>query len=205
MSRSHDIPELQELESYLDHLLANPQERAEVTRKVEERFGEERAVLVLDMSGFSRMTQLYGVLSFLALIHEMRRLAMPLIAERGGCVIKAEADNLLCLFDSSDQALTTAEEIARRTRGVNLDRHEGRPLYVSIGIGYGWLLNIGDRDIYGSEVNLASKLGEDIGQAGSILLTASAHDHLRDARDDLTREQVSVSGVEMTYYRLRGA
>jgi adenylate cyclase len=196
----HESPEFSELDRLLDRLLEHPDERGEITREVEERFGQRRAVLVLDMSGFSRTTQLYGILSFLALIHEMRRLAIPLIAEHRGHLIKAEADNLMCVFEEVADAVTASRAIVARTRGVNMDRHQGRPLYVSIGIGYGWILNIGGRDIYGSEVNLASKLGEDIGQAGRILLTDSAREALGEEGDRLHETTVRVSGVDVVYY-----
>jgi class 3 adenylate cyclase len=38
-------------------------------------------------------------------------------------------------------------------------------------LGFGRVLRIGDRDVYGSEVNAAAKLGEDIARAGEILVT----------------------------------
>jgi class 3 adenylate cyclase len=43
-----------------------------------------------------------------------------------------------------------------------------------VGIGYGKVLRIGDEDVYGQEVNAASKLGEDTAKANEILVTDGA-------------------------------
>ena len=44
-------------------------------------------------------------------------------------------------------------------------------MLLCVGIGYGRVLRIGDRDVFGQEVNAASKLGEDLATAGEILVT----------------------------------
>ena len=62
---------------------------------------------------------------------------------------------------------------------------------------------IGDREIYGNEMNLASKLGEDIASDDEILLTESAHDFLSQSThlfDVFTQE---ISGVTLTIYQLQ--
>ena len=40
-----------------------------------------------------------------------------------------------------------------------------------MGLGYGDILKIGDADVFGAEVNAASKLGEDIAKESEILCT----------------------------------
>ena len=42
-----------------------------------------------------------------------------------------------------------------------------------VGIGHGRILKIGDEDVYGHEVNLASKLGEDAAKGDEILATTA--------------------------------
>ena len=37
------------------------------------------------------------------------------------------------------------------------------------------MLRIGDRDVYGAEVNTAAKLGEDMAKAGEILISKAVH------------------------------
>ena len=71
---------------------------------------------MLDMSGFSRTTQVHGVVAFLVMIHQMRLLAGPAIEAHRGTLLKAEADNLYCLFPTVDAAVAAARDILRRLR-----------------------------------------------------------------------------------------
>lgn len=189
------------LERLLTEMIEQPERRAELTTRIEEVFGQEKAVMVLDMSGFSRTTQRHGIVSFLLMIHQMRLLIEPCVAEYKGVVLKAEADNLFCLFDSVEEAVQASKEIAERLEAAKVVLPGDRRLYVAIGIGYGHILNIEDEDLYGSEVNLASKLGEDIAEMGQILLTTAAHEQVKeDAGIESSEEAVSISGLELPYY-----
>lgn len=47
-------------------------------------------------------------------------------------------------------------------------------MLLCVGIGYGRVLRIGDLDVFGAEVNAASKLGEDIAKANEVLVTQAA-------------------------------
>ena len=71
------------------------------------------------------------------------------------------------------------------------------------GIGFGNILNIGDEDLFGNEVNLASKLGEDVAERGEILLTAAARAQLHEADIPIREETVSISGLDVTYYKIQ--
>jgi class 3 adenylate cyclase len=153
------------------------------------------------MSGFSRTTQVHGVVAFLMMIHQMRLLATPAITGRNGRVIKAEADNLYCLFDQVADAVAAAREIISRLATVNVLMPADRRLYASIGIGFGDILVLADEDLFGDEVNLASKLGEDVAQGGMVLLTEAARAEL-DPAIPSTSERVSVSGLALVYHAL---
>ncbi len=188
------------LERLLGEMIEQPERRDEITRDIEMMFGQDKAIFVLDMSGFSRTTRQLGIVSFLLMIHQMKLVTRPSIAGHGGLLVKAEADNLYCLFDTSDDAVKCAREIVERLSAANLLLPEERRLYVSIGIGYGRILNVEDEDLFGDEVNLASKLGEDVAERGMILLTTAAHDQLQSV-NVRTREQVlSISGLSLSYH-----
>lgn len=186
------------LNALLSAIIDEPERRPEITAEIEADFTQRAAVLVLDMSGFSRTTQMHGVVSFLMMIHQMRLLAVPTIEAGGGTLVKAEADNLYCLFDDVDAA---AREVIRQLSTVNPLLPAGRKLYASIGIGYGDLLVLGREDLFGDEVNLASKLGEDIAQGGMVLLTEAAREAL-DAGVKTTEERASISGLALVYHTL---
>jgi class 3 adenylate cyclase len=193
----------------LDRLLAEiieyPDRREQITQTIEEMFGQEKAVMVLDMSGFSATTQRLGITSFLLMIHEMQTIAMPCVIAHKGLLVKTEADNLFCLFDTVIEAVRASQEITRHLTAANQILPHDRRLYVSIGIGFGMILNIADKDLYGNEVNLASKLGEDIGTMGDVLLTAAARAQLPDSEIVVKEETVGISGLELKYFIVRNA
>lgn len=189
------------LDALLSQIIDEPERRTEIAAVIERDFTERRAILVLDMSGFSRTTQVHGVVAFLMMIHQMRLLATPVIQGRGGVLVKAEADNLFCLFPAVDAAVAAAREIMARLETVNVLLPAGRRLYASIGIGCGDILVLEDEDLFGDEVNLSSKLGEDIAQEGMILLTENARAGL-DPGVATTVQKASISGLALTYHAL---
>jgi adenylate cyclase len=193
------VPGRDALDAVLDEILDHPQRRDELEARIDEDFTAERAVLVLDMSGFSRTTQARGIVEFLLMIRQLRLIAEPLVWKHRGTIVKSEADNLFCLFGAVADALAAGREIIAGLNAANLALPEGRELYVSIGIGYGRVLLIGEEDLMGNEVNLASKLGEDVAGYGEILLTEAARDELGE--DEAVEERtVSVSGLELRHY-----
>jgi class 3 adenylate cyclase len=187
------------LDALLSQIIQEPERRADITAEIERDFTRRRAVLVLDMSGFSRTTQLHGIVEFLLMIHQMRLLAAPAIAASGGELVKAEADNLYCLFERTDDAVKAAREIIGRLNTVNVLLPADRRLYASIGIGFGEVLVLDGEDLFGDEVNLASKLGEDVAQGGEILLTEAARAEL-DLAVASSPGRVSISGLVLTYH-----
>ena len=188
------------LERFLSQMIEQPERREAIALEIAAVFGQDKAILVLDMSGFSRTTHRHGIVYFLLMIHQMRLLASPCITKHAGIIVKAEADNLFCLFDTVGDAVRAAREITQRLDTVNLVLPEDRRLYASIGIGYGHVLNIEDKDLFGNEVNLASKLGEDVAAQGAILLTPQAHANVEDAGIETGEEMISIAGLSLSYY-----
>ena len=195
------MPGRDELDSLLDEILDQPGRRDELERQIDESFVGERAVLVLDMSGFTRTTQAHGIVEYLLVIRRLRALATTIVAERGGDIVKTEADNLFALFPSVAEAVDAAREIARGVETANLALARDERLYLSIGVGFGRVLVIGDEDVMGNEVNLACKLGEDVAEYGEILLTEAARAALPDAEAE--ERAIDVSGLELRHYALR--
>jgi len=159
-------PEAQ-LEQLLQQRRRNPQRIGEVDAEIERRFSQTRAVLILDMVGLTSTTQDEGIIPALEAIYHLREVAVPILAEHGGRLLKAEADNLFGEFDTPGQALTAAVEILNRLQAIDLG--------ASIGIGYGEVLAVGDQNLYGDQVNVASRLGEDLAGPNEILITEAAH------------------------------
>ncbi|HEX8071049.1 MAG TPA: adenylate/guanylate cyclase domain-containing protein [Pyrinomonadaceae bacterium] len=207
-SDSNDAPVARQntranLERLLNQMIETPEHRPDLAREIEEVFGQEKAVMILDMSGFSRTTKRHGIVPFLLMIHQMQLVACPCVQEEGGVLVKAEADNLFCVFDTVADAVRASQKITRHLRTANRLLPEDHRLYVAIGVGYGRILNIEDRDLFGDEMNLACKLGEDVGQMGDILLTPAAHAQLGDGQVETREEVVSISGLDLPYYSVQ--
>ncbi|MGH2806951.1 MAG: adenylate/guanylate cyclase domain-containing protein [Actinomycetota bacterium] len=192
------------LDAMLEDMLDRPEHRDEIEEEIEGVFTQQRAVMILDMSGFSRTTKDRGIVAFLLMIHQMQLVSVPSIEENDGVVIKKEADNLFCLFDKVSDAVTASREITSRLKTANVVLPKDMELYVSIGIGYGPILNIENEDIWGSEVNLASKLGEDIAELGEILLTEEARAQIEGADIQFVQRSVSISGLDLNFYEVGG-
>ncbi len=195
-----------ELNRLLQQRNEHPEQSTEIDQQIYATFSETHAVLVLDMSGFSRLTIKYGIIHFLAMLQRLTTIAAPLISAHGGKVVKLEADNIFAAFDNVDLAVEAAIDILKGLAAVNTGLPNDLDLSASIGIGYGEVLMLAE-DMYGSELNLASKLGEDLARASEVLLTKAAFDNLQTealpARGRSWEElKLSVSEMELVAYKI---
>jgi class 3 adenylate cyclase len=181
----------------------HPERAAEIDARINGAFGETLAVFVMDMSGFSRQTIRHGIVHFLAQIHRMHAIATPVVESHGGEVIKYEADNVFAVFPDVEQAVEAAVELDRSLELANTMLPDEYDMHGEFGIGHGEILVVENEDIYGSEVNLASKLGEDLAQRGEILLTASAYARVDPGRREYERLAMSVSGLELVVHKVK--
>jgi class 3 adenylate cyclase len=195
--------------AFLQHLLSDrnqyPDRVADIDEVIREAFERRVAILVLDMCGFSRLTVQYGIIHYLAMIHQMEEAARPAVEGNSGVVIKQEADNLFATFDTPTSAVEGALDIFRAFDAVNSVVPPERDIYGSIGIGYGDTLVIDDEDLFGAEMNLASKLGEDLAGKGEILLTESAYNTLAEDLYLCKPLSFQISGMELGCYRIDGS
>lgn len=178
-----------------------PSNAAAIDAAIAQAFVRDVAILVLDMCGFSRITQSHGIIHFLGMIHQMEQAACPAITGNGGEVIKQEADNLFAVFSTPEQALDAALDTLRALDAMNAVLPPERALNVSAGIGFGPTLVIANEDLFGAEMNCACKLGEDIAIAGEILLTSAAYAALPAGRYACASSRYQVSGLELNSHR----
>lgn len=178
---------------------------AAIDRRVWDLFGERWAVMCSDLSGFSRGVAEFGILHFLQIIHEHRKILLPIVERHDGLLVKQEGDSFLILFRRVERALDCGIAMQRACRMVNERRKPEEQILLCLGIGYGDLLRIADEDVWGREVNTASKLGEDTAKSGEILVSNAAHAAL-DQRTDVTFESIGASslGPEHNYRVLYG-
>lgn len=166
------------LERLLERRNEHPEQLADIDREIWAAFGETHAIWVLDMCGFSRLTMRYGITHFLSMIHRLHGIVKPVIARHAGRVVKTEADNVFAVFAGVAAAVGAARDVQEQLETANAFLPEDWDLHASIGVGWGEVLMVEPDEFYGNELNLASKLGEDIAESGETLLTEAAHARL---------------------------
>lgn len=159
------------LEKLIHERLAPNSNKEEIDQRLWDLFGEEWCVMFTDLSGFSRHVSKFGIIHFLQTIFESQRLLIPVIEHHDGILLKTEGDSLLVIFRNVRKALDCSLKMQSELAIYNQKRDDEEKVLLCIGLGYGKVLRIGDSDVFGNEVNSASKLGEDTAKAGDILLT----------------------------------
>jgi adenylate cyclase len=154
----------------------------ELDRRIWDLFGEEWAVMFTDLVGFSRQVERFGILHFLQIIHEHRKLLLPIVENHDGLLVKQEGDSFLVLFRRPDRAVACAQQMQRACGLYNERRKPEEQIVLCVGIGFGRVLRIGDADVWGKEVNAASKLGEDQAKGNEILVTEAVKTALADGK-----------------------
>src|SRR5271156_2401341 len=110
-------------------------------------------------------------------VREHREAARPLVADKGGRLVKTMGDGLLLEFPSVVAAVECAilmqKQMAERNQGVP----ENRRILYRMGVNLGDVLIDGE-DILGDGVNIAARL-EGIAEAGGVCVSGSAYEQVR--------------------------
>jgi class 3 adenylate cyclase len=167
------------LERLIEERLRPGVDKDAIDRRIWDLFGERWAIMYTDLSGFSRRVAEFGIIHFLQTIHESFQLHAPVIDRHGGFLLKVEGDSLMVIFRNVNEALECAIEMQRVTQRNNVGRAPEDKVLLCLGLGYGDMLRIAEEDVFGAEVNAASKLGEDTAKAGEILVTGAVRDAVK--------------------------
>ena len=108
---------------------------------------------------------------------------------------------MFAVFLNPDDAIAAAIDINHDLNVANLATPDESDIYAELGIGYGNTLLACD-DLYGDEMNLACKLGEDTADKGEILITAAAMKNCKKKWKTKSFE-LTVSGVNMKAYKIQ--
>lgn len=174
------MADTQELADLLAQRARPGADRAAIETAIFTRFGCTQAIMFTDLVGFSRLVEAFGILHFLQLIQESETLFLPLITQHQGRCLKREGDSLLAVFDQPQDALDCARAMVAATETANPGRAAEERIEVCIGLGYGTVLRVGEHEVWGAEVNAASKLGEETARSGEILVTERFHAAVAD-------------------------
>lgn len=168
------------LEKLIEERVTPGANKDEIDGRIWDLFGETWAVMFTDLAGFSRAVAEFGIIHFLQIIHESQKVLVPCIDLHDGILLKIEADSMLVIFRNVAKAIDCAVSMHTAVRAYNVGRPEAETILLCVGLGYGRMLRIGDQDVFGAEVNAASKLGEDIAKAWEILVTDSVREAARE-------------------------
>lgn len=78
----------------------------------------------------------------------------------------------------------------------NKDKEALFKIKLCSGIGYGELLRIEENDVWGDEVNIASKLGEDLAKESEIYLSEAAKNNFKQLENKICLEEVFVDLIQ---------
>ena len=138
------------------------------------------AIMAVDVVGYSRLMGVDEAGTARA-VREHRDAARPLVAGRGGRIVKTMGDGLLLEFPSVVDAVGCAIAIQGLMVERNAEKPDGKRIVYRVGVHLGDVLIEGD-DILGEGVNIAARL-EGICEPGGILISGSAHEHVRGRID----------------------
>ncbi|WP_108958265.1 adenylate/guanylate cyclase domain-containing protein [Leptospira ellinghausenii] len=171
------------LEKLLEERLTEGSNHEIIDKRIWDLFGETWCVMFTDLSGFSRGVAKFGIIHFLQTIYESQRILIPVLDEYDGILMKDEGDSLMVLFRNTNKAIQCAIHMQKACKRYNEGRSAEEQILLCVGLGYGKILKIGDTDVFGAEVNAASKLGEDTAKAWEILVTNAVKENADETTD----------------------
>jgi adenylate cyclase len=132
------------------------------------------AILAADVVGYSRLMgrDESGTLARLRAIRKQQ--LVPLLAKRGGRIVKLTGDGVLVEFSSAVEALTTAIELQQAVGEQARNQPEDRAILFRMGLHLGDLI-VEDDDLFGDGVNVAARL-EAEAPPGGILISRNVHE-----------------------------
>lgn len=202
LHRIHASGSQERLDRLIQERLAPDADKARIDQRIWDLFGEDWCVMFTDLSGFSRRVEEFGIIHFLQIIHEAERLLIPVIEDHEGILLKLLGDSFLVIFRNPKKAMKCALGLQQLLAAYNLDRLPEEQVLLCVGLGYGRVLRIGDSDVFGAEVNAASKLGEDIARGGEILVTGAFRQQCGDLAGTSFMQLAQAPAGTATAFRL---
>ena len=84
---------------------------------------------------------------------------------------------MMIWFDKVDDSLDCSIAMQKACREFNAEKSPPDQVLLSVGIGYGETLKVGNARLAGPQVNVSSKLGEDTAEGYEILVSSSVKEN----------------------------
>lgn len=117
---------------------------------------QQFAVMFADVVGSTRMYERLGDNSASQLIVGALIRITEIINQHRGITVKTIGDEIMCRFDTADDAIECACDIQKSMK--QLPAHKGMMINFRIGVHWGSALLQSDGDIFGDAVNLAARM-----------------------------------------------
>jgi len=179
----------------------NKRNARKIDAEIERSGMTELTVLAADSSGFTRQTNRFGILSFLAAMTRAYDRIIPLIERHGGVCLTSNADNVLAVFDSPVPAAKAAIAMHRLLARTNRGADEADQFNICVGLHHGPLVRLRD-DAFGATVNIAFKIGEDLAGRDEILATRAVAERLGKGFEVRYDRSAEVGGERIELYRI---
>lgn len=165
---------------------------------------ENRCVVFTDLSKFTKQSFEHGIEIALVKLNEVTSILEECTRNYDGQVVKSIGDSMFLTFDTVDAAFKSVIEMHRMIDEYKLESKDEFEINLCAGIGYGECYIDKNGDCFGNEVNLASKLGEDVAKAREILFTKNAYIQLNLNRlndSNLNNFCYEISNIKILAYR----
>ncbi len=163
------------------------------------------AIMAADVVGYSRLMGEDEAGTRARFNDHLHELIEPLVASRGGRIVKTMGDGLLVEFVSVVDAVQCAVEIQNSMAERNADEPDDRRIEFRIGVNLGDLIIEGD-DIHGDGVNIAARL-EGLAEPGGLCVSGKVVEEVRNKLDvsfeDMGAQEVKNIAEPVHVFRFR--
>jgi len=135
------------------------------------------AIMFTDIVGYSAIMN-RNESAAIELLENHKKITKPIVDTYNGKILKPQGDGFMIEFSSVVDAVRCAMGIQKEISHYNSDKQEDEKISLRIGIHMGDLL-IKDNDIYGNDVNIASRI-EKLADPGGIYISQTVYDQIKN-------------------------
>ena len=114
----------------------------------------------------------------MTLLENKEEIISPIITEFNGKIKKSGGDGYLIEFSSAVDAVRCAKKVQNTISEFNITQNDDEKIVIRIGIHLGDIL-IRDNDIFGNDVNIASRI-ESLAEPGGICISQTVYDQIKN-------------------------
>ncbi len=115
------------------------------------------AVLFTDVVGSTKYFKTHGDIKGREMLRKHHRIAIAIVEDYGGSLIKEVGDSVMVYFPDALNALKASIKMQHQFNSYNKNNESNNEIHIRVGIHFGKVI-VEEKDIYGDVVNVAAKL-----------------------------------------------